>query len=116
MAATDQEEGGRSRLSSFIVPRIPMVSSSVSRLKKWPGMGWTIVNLFFKNARFRKQISLERGAGLKQALSGLNLGRIVFGALGAGLIQACLDECISYSKQRQQFGKPISSSNSYKRK
>ena len=49
------------------------------------------------------------GAGLKQALGALNLGRIVFGALGVGLIQACLDESLRYAKERKQFGEPLSS-------
>jgi alkylation response protein AidB-like acyl-CoA dehydrogenase len=50
----------------------------------------------------------QQGAGLRQALEGLNLGRIAFGALSAGLIQGCLDESLAYAKQRIQFGQPIS--------
>ncbi|SAL03634.1 Acyl-CoA dehydrogenase [Caballeronia fortuita] len=47
------------------------------------------------------------GRGLKQILSGLELGRINVAARGVGIAQAALDEAVSYSQQRKTFGKPI---------
>jgi butyryl-CoA dehydrogenase len=38
----------------------------------------------------------------------LDAGRIAIAALSVGLAQACLDEALSYAKQRKQFGQPIS--------
>jgi len=49
----------------------------------------------------------EEGLGLKQILSGLELGRINVAARGVGVAQAALDEAVSYSQQRKTFGKPI---------
>src|SRR5699024_3278709 len=48
-------------------------------------------------------------AGFKQFLSTLDGGRISIGALGVGVAQAALDKSLSYAKEREQFGKPISS-------
>ncbi|MCA1832363.1 MAG: acyl-CoA dehydrogenase family protein [Actinomycetota bacterium] len=49
------------------------------------------------------------GDGMKVALSALDNGRVGLGASCVGLAQACLDAALVYSKQREQFGKPIAS-------
>jgi alkylation response protein AidB-like acyl-CoA dehydrogenase len=51
----------------------------------------------------------EEGKGLQYTLATLDGGRIGIGALAVGLAQAALDEAVSYSKERETFGKPISS-------
>ncbi|EWC42472.1 acyl-CoA dehydrogenase [Pseudomonas stutzeri] len=47
------------------------------------------------------------GVGLKQVLSGLELGRINVAARGVGVARAALDEAVAYSQVRKTFGKPI---------
>lgn len=47
------------------------------------------------------------GVGLKQVLSGLELGRINVAARGVGVARAALEEAVSYSQLRKTFGKPI---------
>jgi alkylation response protein AidB-like acyl-CoA dehydrogenase len=47
--------------------------------------------------------------GFIDALQVLDGGRIGLAALAVGLARAALEESISYSKQRVQFGQPISS-------
>jgi alkylation response protein AidB-like acyl-CoA dehydrogenase len=49
----------------------------------------------------------EPGDGLKIALSALDGGRIGIASQAIGIAQACLDEMVSYSKQRRQFEQPI---------
>jgi alkylation response protein AidB-like acyl-CoA dehydrogenase len=49
-----------------------------------------------------------RGAGLRQFLHVLDIGRIGVAAMGVGLAQGALDQALSYAKQRRAFGKPIS--------
>ncbi len=49
-----------------------------------------------------------RGAGFKQFLHILDIGRIGVAAMGVGLAQGALDEAIAYAKERRAFGKPIS--------
>jgi short-chain 2-methylacyl-CoA dehydrogenase len=51
----------------------------------------------------------RRGGGLRQFLHTLTAGRVAIAALSVGLAQACLDASLSYARERQQFGRPISS-------
>jgi short-chain 2-methylacyl-CoA dehydrogenase len=50
----------------------------------------------------------ERGKGFHQFLEILDGGRISVAAMGVGLAQGAYDLALAYSKERQQFGKPIS--------
>jgi alkylation response protein AidB-like acyl-CoA dehydrogenase len=49
-----------------------------------------------------------RGAGFKQFLQILDIGRIGVAAMGVGLAQGALDQALAYAKERQAFGRPIS--------
>ncbi len=48
------------------------------------------------------------GEGFKQALEILDGGRISIAALGLGTALGAFDTAVAYSKEREQFGKPIS--------
>ena len=50
-----------------------------------------------------------RGGGMEVCLAGLNSGRIGIAAQATGIAEACLDEMVSYARQREQFGRPIGS-------
>lgn len=50
----------------------------------------------------------EEGDGFKIAMTALDSGRITIGAGALGLARASLDVASKHSKQREQFGKPIS--------
>ena len=54
----------------------------------------------------------ELGDGFKIALSTLDGGRIGIAAQALGIAQASLENSIYYSKERKQFGKPISANQS----
>jgi alkylation response protein AidB-like acyl-CoA dehydrogenase len=49
-----------------------------------------------------------RGAGFKQFLHVLVIGRIGVAAMGVGLAQGALDEALAYARSRQAFGQAIS--------
>ena len=51
----------------------------------------------------------EVGDGFVQALKVLDGGRISIAALGCGIAEGALDAALAYSKEREQFGKSISS-------
>ena len=50
----------------------------------------------------------QEGDGFKIAMTALDGGRIGIAAQSLGLAQAALDAAISYAKEREQFGQPIS--------
>ena len=50
----------------------------------------------------------EEGGGFVQALQILDGGRISIAALGLGTAIGAFDTAVAYSKEREQFGKPIS--------
>jgi len=51
----------------------------------------------------------ERGRGFRQFLEILDEGRVAIAAMAVGVIQGCLDECVTYAGERTAFGKPIGS-------
>jgi alkylation response protein AidB-like acyl-CoA dehydrogenase len=48
-----------------------------------------------------------RGAGFKQFLHILDIGRIGVAAMGVGLAQGAFDQALAYAKERKAFGRPI---------
>jgi alkylation response protein AidB-like acyl-CoA dehydrogenase len=49
----------------------------------------------------------DEGAGFKVAMSALDMGRISLAAGSVGIAQGCLNACVTYARDRTQFGKPI---------
>jgi alkylation response protein AidB-like acyl-CoA dehydrogenase len=76
-------------------------------------MGWNASDtrpLTFSDCRVPAGNLLgPRGAGFKQFLQVLDIGRIGVAAMGVGLAQGALEMALAYAKERRAFGKPISS-------
>src|SRR5216683_2526874 len=51
----------------------------------------------------------EVGGGFKVAMSNLDSGRYSVAAGCVGICQGCVEESVSYAKEREQFGRPIAS-------
>ncbi len=51
----------------------------------------------------------EIGDGFKVAMSALDSGRYSVAAGCVGICQGCVEESVNYSKEREQFGRPIAS-------
>ncbi len=65
--------------------------------------------MIFENCRIPKsQILGQVGDGFIQAMKILDGGRISIAALSLGIAKGALEASIKYSKEREQFGKPIS--------
>jgi alkylation response protein AidB-like acyl-CoA dehydrogenase len=65
--------------------------------------------LLFDNCRVSKKNILGKvGDGFIQAMKVLDGGRISIASLGLGIAKGAYEASVKYSKERQQFGKPIS--------
>jgi alkylation response protein AidB-like acyl-CoA dehydrogenase len=65
--------------------------------------------LIFENCEIPLSNRLgEEGQGFKIALSSLDGGRINIGAIAVGVAQAAFKTALNYSREREQFGQPIS--------
>jgi alkylation response protein AidB-like acyl-CoA dehydrogenase len=65
--------------------------------------------LVFEDCRVHKnQILGEVGEGFIQAMKVLDGGRISIASLALGIAKGAYDAALKYSKEREQFGKPIS--------
>jgi short-chain 2-methylacyl-CoA dehydrogenase len=75
-------------------------------------MGWNASDtrpLSFNDCRVPEgNLIGARGAGLRQFLHVLDIGRIGVAAMGVGLAQGALDQALAYAKERRAFGQPIS--------
>jgi short-chain 2-methylacyl-CoA dehydrogenase len=75
-------------------------------------MGWNASDtrpLTFTECRVPAENLLgQRGAGFKQFLQVLDIGRIGVAAMGLGLAQGAFDQALAYAKERRAFGQPIS--------
>ena len=100
----------RSGAGVFIVEK-GMPGFFVGELEDMCGMRANPVSsLFFEDVRLPQSHMLGRsGDGLKIGLNTLDTGRIGIGAQALGVAQAAFDAAVKYSKERQQFRKPISS-------
>jgi len=99
---------GPDEISTIIVPSgTPGFAVEPSYRK----MGWHASDthgLVFTDCRVPADHLLgDRGRGFRQFLSTLDDGRIAIAALAVGVLQACLEESLAYSKERRSFGKPI---------
>ncbi|MEG6574318.1 MAG: butyryl-CoA dehydrogenase [Caldibacillus debilis] len=106
-AYTDKEKKHRG-ISAFIVERtFPGFSSRAIKGKLGIRAGNT-GELFFDNVKVPAENLLgEEGEGFKIAMSALDNGRFTVAAGAAGLIQACLEACVKYCRERKTFGKEI---------
>src|SRR5438477_833802 len=99
---------GEREISNLIVPNGTPGYEPGEPYRK---MGWNASDtrpLTFSDCRVPEGNLLGmRGAGLRQFLHVLDIGRIGVAAMGVGLAQGALDQALAYSKERRAFGQPI---------
>jgi butyryl-CoA dehydrogenase len=106
-AVTDKNAGTKG-ISAFIVENSFKGYKIGSIFEKLGINASKTSELIFENMEVPKENLLgKEGDGFKIALSTLDGGRIGIASQAVGIAQGALDESIEYSKQRQQFGKPI---------
>lgn len=108
-AVTGTRPDGRGEITNIIVPKGTPGYVIGNPYKK---MGWKASDtrpLSFEDCAVPEENMLgQRGEGLKNFMRILDAGRVAIAALSVGLAQACLDEALSYAKERKQFNRPIS--------
>ncbi len=109
LAVTDPTGGPRG-ISAFILER-GLSGFSVGRREKKLGVRASdTVQLILDHVQVpRENLLGEINHGLIDALRVLDGGRVGIAALAVGLARAALEDSVKYSKNRVQFGQPISS-------
>ena len=101
---------GPDEVSNIVVENGTAGYDQSQPLKK---MGWRSSDtreLTFTGCRVPEQNLLgPRGEGFRQFLEILDGGRISVAALGLGMAQGAFEMGLAYSRQREQFGRPIGS-------
>ena len=84
---------------------------SVGKLEHKMGFrGLSATELIFEDCFVPEDMRLgEEGRGLRIALDVLDESRVTVGAEATGIAQGAFDAALTYAKDRQQFGQPISS-------
>lgn len=107
--AWTDKAAGRKGMSAFIVPRGTPGMEVGTHFKKMGLRSSQTSEMVFRNCRIPQENLLgKEGAGLLMAMTGFDHGRTGIAAQSTGILQAALDESIRYSKERVQFGQPIS--------
>ena len=104
------EVGDSHGMTAFIIEKGTPGFSSGKKENKLGMRASETAELIFTDCRVHKsQIIGKEGEGFIQSLKVLDGGRISIAALSLGIAQGAFDAALSYSKERHQFNKPISS-------
>jgi butyryl-CoA dehydrogenase len=106
-AMTDKAARHRG-ISAFLVPTdLPGFNRNAPDRKMGISAAWSC-SIFFEDCRVPVRNLLgKEGEGFKIAMSTLDGGRIGIAAQAIGIARAAFEEALTYSGERQTFGKPI---------
>ena len=108
VAAVTDKEKGKHGISVFLVEQGTPGFTVGKAEEKMGQRGSNTVSLIFEDCRVPAENLLgKEGDGFKIMLADLDGGRIGIGSMACGVMRACLEESIKYSKGRVQFGRPI---------
>ena len=97
-------------MSAFIVERGTEGFNAGKKENKLGMRASETAEMIFDNCRIHKDQMLGgEGEGFIQAMKILDGGRISIAALSLGIAKGSYEASVKYSKEREQFGKPISS-------
>ncbi len=108
MAVTDPDRGANG-ISAFMVHEDDEGFTVGAKERKLGIKGSPTTELYFENCRIPgDRIIGEPGTGFRTALATLEHTRPTIGAQAVGIAQGALDAAIAYTKDRRQFGRPVS--------
>ncbi|RFZ83393.1 acyl-CoA dehydrogenase [Mucilaginibacter terrenus] len=103
------EKGDSKGISALVVERGTPGFSAGKKENKLGMRASETTEMIFDNCRVPKENLLgAEGEGFKQAMKVLDGGRISIAALSLGIAKGAFEAAVAYSKERQQFGQPIS--------
>lgn len=103
------EKGDSKAMSAFIIEKGTPGFKSGKKENKLGMRASETAELIFDDCRVHKdQLMGKEGEGFQQAMKVLDGGRISIASLAVGIAKGALEASIKYSKEREQFGKPIS--------
>jgi len=109
LCRTGTREDGRPELSCILVEQGTQGYTTKVMHDKMMWRASNTSELYFQDCRVPKDNLLgPRGHGFYQMMQTLDGGRLSIGAMGLGGAQGCFDMAMRYSKEREQFGTPIS--------
>jgi alkylation response protein AidB-like acyl-CoA dehydrogenase len=107
VAVTDREKGNRG-ISAFIFDKSMEGFRSDKKENKLGMRASETASVVFEDCYVPDENRLgSEGEGFFQAMQVLDGGRISIAALSVGIAQGAYEAALKYSKERQQFGKPI---------
>lgn len=96
-------------ITAFIIEKDLPGFSAVKIKEKFGVRASETAELIFDNVRVHESNVIgEVGMGFKQAMQILDGGRISIAALSCGVARGAFEASVKYSKEREQFGQPIS--------
>lgn len=111
LAATADPAQGYKGVLNLVVDLKNTKGFSLGKIEEKMGiLASGTAELVFEDAEVPAENLLGKpGQGFKQMMMGLDCGRIGIGSQACGIGKAALEDALNYSKERVQFGKPISS-------
>ncbi len=108
MAVTDPGKGAKG-ISAFVVSKDDPGFSVGTKERKMGIKGSPTCEIYFEDCRIPASRMIgEENTGFITALKTLDHTRSMIGAQAVGIAQGALDASVRYTKERVQFGKPIS--------
>ncbi|MBL7892831.1 MAG: acyl-CoA dehydrogenase family protein [Bacteroidia bacterium] len=102
------EKGDSHGMTAFIIEKGTAGFSSGRKENKLGMRASETTELIFQNCRVHKsQVIGEVGDGFIQSMKVLDGGRISIASLSVGIAKGAFEAAVKYSKEREQFGKPI---------
>jgi len=103
------EKGDSHGMTTFVIEKGTPGFASGKKEDKLGMRASETAELIFDNCRVHKDNILGNvGEGFIQAMKVLDGGRISIAALSLGIARGAFEAAVKYSKEREQFGKPIS--------
>lgn len=108
-AITGKTDKGGKEISAIIVPTDAKGFTVIDNYEKMGLHASNTTELVLEDVQVPEENLLgTKGNGFRQFLVTLDGGRIGIGAMAVGIAQAAYDRALQYSKERKQFGKPLS--------